>query len=255
MNMNGDDRGVEQIPTENGWVWFNPITQKVYVYPVFVQTAVWTRDKNEGSPNNEEISFNTSDGSVVTCDVSLSYALDPQKVPAFYVKFRSDDLNIFTHGFLRNVTRDMFNETASHYKVEDVYGEKKEEFLVSVRERVNKFMQPYGVKLEQMGTIGPMRIPQIVLDALNLKLAAMQTAMKIENEVRQREAEAKKMQVDAEAYAKKIKTEAEANAEANRMMNNSITPILIQWETIKKWNGATPNVVGAGNTMIQIPKF
>lgn len=255
INKTGDDRGVDQLPTETGWVWFNPITQTVFDYPVFVQTAVWSQAKKENEKGNEEISFNTNDGSVVTCDVSLSYILDHKKVPAFYVKFRSDDLEAFTHGFLRNVARDAFNEVASHYRVEDIYGEKKEEFLVKVREKLNSFMDSYGVQIEQMGTVGPMRIPQVVADALNQKLAAMQTAMKMENEVKQREAEAKKVVVDAEANAKKIKIEAEANAEANRLLSNSLTPMLLSWETMRKWNGGMPQVVGGGSLMLQLPKF
>ena len=121
-----------------GMVWYNPITTTIKEYPTFVQTAVWTRDAHEGSANNEEISFNSKEGLVIFGDISLSYQLDMQKAPEFYVKFRSDDLNHFTHGFLRNIARDAFNEIASKYMVDELYGVKKEDFLREVRDRINK---------------------------------------------------------------------------------------------------------------------
>jgi hypothetical protein len=45
VNLAGDNRGVDEIPLQNGWVFFNIFTQKVYEYPTFVQTAVWTASK------------------------------------------------------------------------------------------------------------------------------------------------------------------------------------------------------------------
>ena len=42
----------------------------------------------------------------IAVDVNLSYQLVPDKVPSFYVKFRSDDLSIFTNTYMHNVARD-----------------------------------------------------------------------------------------------------------------------------------------------------
>jgi len=52
---------------------------------------------------------------VINGDISLSYQLTAEKVPAFYVKFRSDDLKAFTYGFLHNVARDAFNEIGQRF--------------------------------------------------------------------------------------------------------------------------------------------
>jgi regulator of protease activity HflC (stomatin/prohibitin superfamily) len=250
VNMAGDDRGVNDIPLQTGWVFYNVLTQKVFEYPTFVQTAVWTRNKDEGSPMNEEVTFNTREGLIMTGDISFSYSLVQDRVPAFYVKFRSDDLNRFTHGFLRNIARDVFNDTGSRFAVEEVYGPKKAEFLQEVRRQIQNEVRGIGVTLEQFGFIGAPRPPDNVIEALNSKVAATQNAMRAENELRQAEAEARK------AVAK-----ARGEAEANRILAQSITPQLVQWrqlqiteQAIAKWNGARPMVEGQGSgLLLQVP--
>lgn len=261
VNMLGSDRGVQDIPIVTGWVFYNPFSQRVYEYPTFVQTAAWTRDVNEGSPRNEEISFNSKEGLIITADVSLSYQLLPDKVPHFYVKFRSDDLNSFTHGFLRNVARDAFNEIAGTYAVEDIYGPKKEEFVTKVRERVNQQVADIGVALQQFGFIGAPRPPQAVIEAINSKITATQNAMRAENELRQTQAEAQKSVARAEGEAKAAVARAEGEAKANEVLAQSITPSLLQWrqlqiteQAVARWNGVRPMVEGqGGGLLLQIP--
>ena len=243
IQMTGDDRGVTQIPLVTGYVFYNPLTQRVFEYPTFVQTAVW-----EGG---EQVSFNTKEGLGVTGDISLSYQLDGTKVPAFYVKFRSDNLELFTHGFMRNVARDVFNEVGGKYAVEEVYGPKKDEFLKTVREQINNQMAPYGVSLQQLGFVGAPRLPQIVTDALNAKLQAQQIALKTQNEV-----------LTAQAEAQKAVAKAKGEAEANRVLTASLTPTLLEWrrlqiteQAVARWNGQRPQVEGnSSGLLLQIGK-
>ncbi len=251
VNYYGRQKGVQDFPVRTGMAFFNPVTTAIMRYPSFVQTAVWTRSLHEGRAANEEITFNSKEGMVISGDISLSYQLIPEKVPAFYVKFRTDDLETFTHGFLRNIARDAFNEVGSTLSVEGIYGEKKEELLKRVRERINQEVNPYGVVLQQFGFIGAPRLPEGVVAALNAKITATQDAIKSENELRTANAEA------AKAVAK-----AEGEAKANRALAESITPNLIKWReldlsarSIDKWDGKRPMVEGnSSGLMFSLPK-
>lgn len=261
VNLAGSQRGVEDMPTLTGWVAYNPATTQVFEYPVFVQTAVWTRDAHEGSPNNEEISFNSKEGLIITGDLSLSYQLESGKVPEFYVKFRNDDLTQFTHGFLRNVARDIFNEVAGKLAVDEIYGPRKEEFLIEVRKRLNDQMSPIGVHIEQLGFIGAPRPPQAVIDAINAKIAATQQAMRAENELRTAEAEAAKAIAKARGEAESMIARARGEAESNELLRRSISPELVQWRmmqvteaAVQKWDGRRPMVEGGDSgLLLQIP--
>src|ERR1700683_1544575 len=163
VDLAGTQRGVEDLPIRTGWVFYNFLSSTIVEYPTSIQTAKWTRDLNEGSPTNEEMSFNTKDGLTVYGDLSVSYHLEANKVPAFYVKFRNDNIDHFTHGFLRNVARDAINRTGSQYTVQEIMGEKKSELELDSRKDLQAQVTDIGVVIDQFGFIGsPPPPPRLV---------------------------------------------------------------------------------------------
>lgn len=254
VNKYGTNRGVDSSAVVTGVVWYNFISTSVFQYPTFVQTAVWTASPDDGNPSNEEMTFNSIEGLTITADVSLSYSISREHAPAFYNKFRNDDLKFFTHGFMRNVARDAFNEISPKYTVESIYGSKKEEFLSLVRDRINAKLDSVGVHLEQFGFIGAMRLPANIVTAINSKIAANQTALQTENELRTVQAEAQKAVATATGEANSRIARAKGEAEANEILIRSLSPQLLEWKRlelqlaqIQRWNGAYPQVVTGQN--------
>ena len=254
VDLAGSQRGVEDLPIRTGWVFYNFLSSTIVEYPTSVQTAKWTRDPNEGSVNNEEMSFNTKDGLTVYGDLSVSYHLDASKVPAFYVKFRNDDITQFTHGFLRNVARDAINRTGSQYTVQEIMGEKKSELEQNSRLDLQKQVADIGVVIDQFGFIGSPRPPQSVIDAINAKVQAQQIAVQKQNELVQSQADAAKLVAAAEGQAKAQVAVANGEAESNRLRAASISQNIIEWQKltvtdrwIEKWNGQVPQVQTGAN--------
>ena len=254
VDLAGSQRGVEDLPIRTGWVFYNFLSSTIVEYPTSVQTAKWTKDPNEGSDTNEEMSFNTEDGLTVYGDLSVSYHLDAGKVPAFYVKFRNDDINQFTHGFLRNVARDAINRTGSQYTVQEIMGEKKSELEQNSRSDLQKQVADIGVVIDQFGFIGSPRPPQSVIDSINAKVQAQQIAVQKQNELVQAQADAAKLVAAAEGQAKAQVAVANGEAESNRVRAASISQNIIEWQKlavtdrwIQKWNGQVPQVQTNGN--------
>jgi regulator of protease activity HflC (stomatin/prohibitin superfamily) len=254
VDLAGSQRGVEDLPIRTGWVFYNFLSSTIVEYPTSVQTAKWTKDPNEGSVNNEEMSFNTKDGLTVYGDLSVSYHLDATKVPAFYVKFRNDDITQFTHGFLRNVARDAINRTGSQYTVQEIMGEKKSELEQNSRLDLQKQVSDIGVVIDQFGFIGSPRPPQSVIDAINAKVQAQQIAVQKQNELVQSQADAAKLVAAAEGQAKAQIAVANGEAESNRVRAASISQNIIEWQKlavtdrwIVKWNGQVPQVQTGAN--------
>lgn len=254
VDLAGSQRGVEELPIRTGWVFYSFLSSTIVEYPTSVQTAKWTHDPNEGSQNNEEMSFNTKDGLTVYGDLSVSYHLDSSKVPAFYVKFRNDDINQFTHGFLRNVARDAINRTGSQYTVQEVMGEKKSELELNSRAELQRQVGDIGVVIDQFGFIGSPRPPQSVIDSINAKVQAQQIAVQKQNELVQSQADAAKLVAAAEGQAKAQVAVANGEAESNRVRAASISPNIIEWQKlavtdrwITKWNGQVPQVQTGAN--------
>ena len=237
-------KGITHEDTVTGFVFYNPVQTQLIVYPTFIQRIVWTRDIEEGSPVNEELTFNTKDSVPVTLDVALSYGLDPLQVPAFYTKFRADRIETFTRGYLRDTARNVVVAIGTEYNFDDINGARKEEFLERITKELNRRVTPLGVTIQQFGLIGALRPPQSLLDAVSAKTRAIQDSIRTENEVR-----------SAQAEAKKRVAIAEGEAAANRALLLSLDEKLFEWERLKmqreaiqKWNGVAPQVMGgAGN--------
>jgi regulator of protease activity HflC (stomatin/prohibitin superfamily) len=242
VNSAGTNKGVLDTPARTGAVWYNPLTETVIEYPTFIQTAKWTRDMNEGNPVDESVTFTNRDSMVINADVSLSYSLVPEKVPQFYVKFVVEDLDKFTHGFLRNVARDCFNEHAGAFTIEQIMGDNAQ-FLKEARDCTQAKVKDYGVNIEQFGIIGAPRPPQTVIDAINSKAKAQQLALQKQNELVQVEADAKKQVTQAKADAEANVTIARGESEANALRQRSLTKELLEQMRIEKWDGKLPVTV------------
>ncbi len=262
--LSGSQRGPSEIPIRTGWVFYSPLRSQIIEFPTFVQTVKWTRDLNEGRATNEEMSFNSKEGMEIYSDVSLSYAIEPRRVPDFYVKYRLSDLDHFTHGILRDVVRNSLNEVASTYSVEQIYGEQKTEFLQKVQALIQAKMESVGVQIQQFGFIGAPRVPAVIASAITSKAQAIQDAERARNELAKTQAEAAKTVAEAEGEAKAAVTRAQGEAEANRIRQTSLTPQLLelrkienQKELIGRWNGQLPTVqAGAGNgLLLELPKM
>lgn len=263
VNLAGSQRGASEIPIRTGWVFYSPLTTQVIEFPTYVQTVKWTRDTSEGHPLNEEMGFNSKEGMEIFADVSLSYAIDPKHVPDFYVKYRVNDLELFTHGILRDIVRNSLNEVASTYVVEDIYGEKKTEFLRKVEQQIQDKVSNVGVGVQQFGFIGAPRVPSVIAQAITAKAQAIQEAERAKNELATTQAEAAKKIAEAEGDAKSAVTRAQGEADANRIRQSSLTPQLLELRRLEnqrayidKWNGQVPSVQAGQGTgfLMQLPK-
>jgi regulator of protease activity HflC (stomatin/prohibitin superfamily) len=261
VNLAGSQRGASEIPMRTGWVFYSPMTTQIIEFPTYVQTVKWTRDANEGHPLNEEMGFNSKEGMEIFSDVSLSYAIEPSKVPDFYVKYRVNNLELFTHGILRDIVRNSLNEVASTYTVEDIYGEKKAQFLRQMQQQIQEKVTNVGVGVQQFGFIGAPRVPNVIAQAITAKAQAIQEAERAKNELATTQAEAAKKIAEAEGDAKSAVTRAQGEADANRIRQTSLTPQLLelrrlenQRALIEKWNGQLPTVqTGQNGLMLQLP--
>ena len=264
INLAGTQRGASDIPVRTGWVFYSPLKTQIIEFPTFVQTVKWTRDLSEGHPVNEEMGLNSKEGMQIFSDVSLSYAIDPAKVPDFYVKYRVNQLDSFTHGILRDIVRNSLNEVASIYNVEDIYGVHKAEFLQKVQDMVQSKMTPVGVGIQQFGFIGAPRLPEVIAQSITSKARAIQEAERARNELAMTQAEAAKKIAEAEGDAQSAINRAKGEAEANRIRLSSLTPQLLelrrlenQRALIDKWNGQLPTVESGGNAgglILQMPR-
>ena len=243
--------GVDPVPLGPGIHARIPFATGIEEYPVFLKTLVLTKSLSEGSSQNDEINVNSVEGQPLSLDVSLSFQLDQSQTPKLYTTFRTD-INLITHGFVKQTIRQALQEVVGTEPVADVIGPKKAEATTRVRTLIAQRLQPLGFDVRQF-TINELRAPPAVMEAINQKNVMQQQALTAQNELQKNTFNAQGDSIKAAGSAKAITALAEAQARANELLSRSITPTLVQYEIAKKWDGKLPTYSGGGTPLIQLP--
>ncbi len=246
-HLYGTDKGVnlEELSTGRYWEGYN---EEIFVFPTFKQTKTWTSDVREDSPVDEDFNFQSKKGLALYASIGIEYHIPADKVVFVFEQYKLGVEEI-TNKVLRNGCREAFNIASSTRTAEEMYGEGKVDFLNEVDSIARVYSEKRGIVIDDIFLIGNIGIPKSVTTALNAKIQATQKAQQRENELRQSTAEAAKKVAEAEGIAQSLLIKAKAQAEANTILSRSITPVLNQYEKIKRWDGKLSYVSG-GNTPI-----
>jgi regulator of protease activity HflC (stomatin/prohibitin superfamily) len=257
VKLAGSSRGVDDIPLVTGWVFYNPLTEQLVMFPTSVQNIVWTKDPHEGAPHDESITFSSAEGANINADVGLSFHIEPTMAPHLYLRFRKNDLIELANGYVRNAVRESFNVVASKVPVQDIYGAGKGQIVADVTKRLQDQLGKDGFILDQLTINGALRLPESVANAINRALEQKQGAIQAQNRVAQVEAEARQAVAQAEGQAKAARERARgeadaklitarAEARANLLLRRSMSPQVMQYRALEKWNGRLPVMNGNG---------
>ncbi|RZJ65910.1 MAG: hypothetical protein EOO50_11625 [Flavobacterium sp.] len=214
VKLYGSEKGVQDVSLVTGRVWYNPFTENVYEFPTYVQTINYTA-----------FTVNAKDGSVFSVDPTLSFKVRDGQSPVIFKKYRKDIREI-TETTLFNYIKDAFRIEFNKYSTDSIISN-REKFENSIQMNMGELLKKEGFILEQM-TSG-IQYPETITEAINAKNAAVQQAMRVENELKVSQAQARKLIVQAEAEAK-----------ANELRKQSLNALLIQQQFIEKWDGKTP---------------
>ena len=226
VNLYGDDKGVDDVTLVTGAVWYNTITTAVYEYPTFVQTVDYA-----------PFSINAKDGSSFTVDPTISLKIVDGKSAEVFKKYRKEDITEVINTTLYNYVRNAFRIQLNNYTTDELVS-KREEFEKAIEERLSKELLAENFQLEQM-TSG-LQYPKTLVNAIDAKNAAVQEAQKSQNEVLKIKAEAEKKIAAANGEAQALKIKGDAEAEYNRKIAASLSPLIVQQMMLDKWDGKLP---------------
>jgi len=241
--------GIEDQPLPIGYHMLGPCTD-IVEYPTYQQTLVLARSSNEGSPNDDSITVTSSEGLPINVDVSMSFTVDEGKVPALYKKFRRDLVHI-EGTYMRQTVREKLQQTFAKYTAQQLYSDKREIARAEVQTLLTDVFAADGFLVTQF-TLNETRVPDAVTSAINAKVAMVQEAQKAEQEVRKTQALAAQAIARAEGEAKAKQLGADAQAYSNQQISRSLTPALIEYLRIQKWNGTLPQVTSGSTPLLNL---
>ena len=131
---------------------------------------------------------------------------------------------------------------------------KRAEVGQEIKETLESKVEEYGIVIEKFNIVN-FDFSAEFNSAIEAKQVAEQNLLKTRTEQEQviviAEAEAKKQVIAAEAEANAITAKAKAQADSNKLLSESLSPVLVEYQKIQKWDGKLPAVTG-GTPIVDI---
>jgi regulator of protease activity HflC (stomatin/prohibitin superfamily) len=238
VNMYGTGKGVNDVTEVTGWVFYNPISTKIYEFPTFIQHKEYIDDNS--------FIVNSKDGSEFRVSPIMNYSVQREKVPAIFAKYRRS-LEQIEEGFLKTAVYDAFRLATNKYTADDLISNRAL-FEIEVRRLLDNQLLAEGFVINQFTS--NLVYPNTFKKSIEAKNNAVQAALRAENEVKTAEARAKIKIAKANGDAEALLANARAEAESNRLRQQTLTPMLLQQQWIEKWKGNVPTTQLGANTQV-----
>lgn len=225
------EQGTLKATPVSGWTFYNPITTSVYTYPVYIQRVDYT-----------PFTVTTKDAAIFEMDPVLAYQLNRDKATEVFATYRRP-LKDIEQGYMRTCVYDAYRIVANGYTSDELMGSRAK-FEAEVRSMLETSMNAEGFLVKEFTSqITP---PESLRKMIDAKNAAIQSALRAENEVKEAEANAKIAIAKAEGEARALKIKADGEAYYNRTVAASLNELLVKQDAIEKWDGKLPTYNGGG---------
>lgn len=223
--------------TCKGVVLYNPLTTDISTY----ETRVQYRDY-------PPFRVTSKDGTIFNMDsVRLGYHIDPSRACDIFVRYRKN-LSEIEQGYIKTCISEAYRICGNTFSSDSLMSH-RENFENAVRQRLDASMGKEGFIVDEFTQqTDP---PQSLIEMINAKNRAIQSALKAENEVKEAEANAKIAIAKAKGDADAMKIKADAESYYNRTIAASLSPLIVQEDWIEKWDGKLPQVsTNSGNGLM-----
>ena len=199
---------------EPGW---HPIGlfERTTLYPTRIQII------------EDSVSVTTTDGKKISMPVRYEMKVDSSKVLDIYRELGSQDIESIQEGYLYQKLFKASRDTVAQYSVLDIYGTKTSEASATVTERMAEAVVGLGFIVTDV-TLGSPDLDEETQQAIDARVKASQENELKKTQLENDKIEAERQKVQAMGQAEAEIESAKGTAEANSIINKSLTPELIK---------------------------
>ncbi|MFZ0050612.1 MAG: prohibitin family protein [Desulfobaccales bacterium] len=178
----------------------------------------------------------------------MNFHIDPAYVNDLYQKVGLD----FADKVIDPAFNDFVKEVVPTYPIGEILP-KREEIRKRAMTKLGENLERYHIIVDDI-YFANIRFSPEYEGAIEAKQVAQQQVETQKQVLAQREIEAQQKVATAKGEAESILVVAQGQAKANDALSRSITPILVQYKGIEKWNGILPQVSGGAIPLIDLGK-
>jgi regulator of protease activity HflC (stomatin/prohibitin superfamily) len=215
-----------------------PITESVIRVDVRVQPHPF-----------KEIDAASKEYQMVKLTGMMNFHIDPSYVNDLYQKVGLD----FANKVIDPAFNDFVKEVVPIYQITEILP-KREEIRKRAMTKLGDNLSRYHIIVDDI-YFANIRFSPEYEKAVEAKQVAQQQVETQRQVLAQREIEAHQKVATAKGEAESILVVAQGQAKANEALARSISPILVEYKGIEKWNGILPQVSGGAVPFIDIGKM
>ncbi len=244
--------GLRTVP--QGIAWRLPWITRVQSYPTALRTYTMVRRSGEGSAGNDDsMDLPTKEGQHIRQDLSVTYNTTEERAAEVFRSFRGAEIEEIEATFIRRTIITVAQNAAGHMSLSEIIGNQRSELQASIEKVLDGELKKMGFHLDKVN-MGASHLPAAIEAQMQAKMAAQQTALQADYELLKQETLAKAAVAKAQGEGQSVLVRAKAEAEANRLLQQSLTPLIVQRQTIDKWNGTLPQVTGGAMPFVTLGK-
>ncbi len=229
-----------------GLVWRVPWITTVQSYPVALRTYTMVRRSKEGSASDDDsIDLPTREGQHIKQDLSVTYNTSDEKAEQVFKSFRGADISEIEGTFIRRTIITAAQNAAGQMSLTDIISDRRGDLQAAIKSQLTTDLGQMGFILDKVN-LGGSNLPPAIEQQLQQKMAAQQQALQAEYELQKQTTLAKAKVAQAKGDADATLVKAQAQSEANKLLETTLSPLLIQSKAIDKWNGELPTYNGGG---------
>jgi len=214
-----------------------PITERVIKVDVRVQPHPF-----------KEIDAASKEYQMVKLTGMMNFHIDPSYVNDLYQKVGLD----FANKVIDPAFNDFVKEVVPIYPITEILP-KREDIRKRAMTKLGDNLARYHIIVDDI-YFANIRFSPEYERAVEAKQVAQQQVETQRQVLAQREIEAQQKVATAKGEAESILVVAQGQAKANDALSRSISPILVQYKSIEKWNGILPQVSGGAIPLIDLGK-
>ena len=235
-----------------GMAWRMPWITQVQSYPTALRTYTMVRRSGEGSSQvDDSIDLPTREGQHITQDISVTYNTSEDQAGQVFKAFRGADIEDIESTFIRRTIITVAQNTAGQMSLSEVISARRNDLQDNIQKNLSTEIEKMGFHLDKVN-LGASHLPASLETQMQQKMAAQQQAQQAEYELQKQQMLAKAEVAKAEGEAQSILVRAKAQAEANHLLQSTLTANLVQSKAIDKWNGVLPQVSGGATPFIDL---
>lgn len=214
--------------------------------PIAQQVALMNVQIQKGEGAGEAAS---RDLQHVSVKVAVNYRLEPGRAPEVFQTIGT--LDAVGERIILPAVHEAVKAAVAQFTAEELVTQRAE-VRQRIRGQLDARLRERGVVVEDFAIVS-FSFSKEFEAAIEEKSRAEQMRMKAERDLERIRVEAEQRVIRARAEAQALELQRKAEADSLALQRQQITPALLQWEAVRRWDGKLPQVVAGSGTHLQLP--